>query len=582
MPEEGVECEANSAALAPTLLMLSGTAKYRDGQVEDAAAWFERVLRLDPQSVEAWWMLGQCCRDLGLHAKAQHCFGEAVRHEPTSPGGRTSRSFSLLLTGDHAAGWAAYEASRWAGKSRGAHWWNGERIRGHLLLMNDGGYGDAFILARWVPWVREQVGSLTLQVQSSLVRLLQPQFPGVRVTSVKKQVPRFDRCAFLGSVPAVVHLSDPTQIPRAPYLRPPPLSYKLTAPPASLKVGVVWAGSGTVRPERRSFPAGDLAPVLTVPGATFFNLQVGPPALEAANLPVLIHDLSGKLTDWTATATVLAHLDLLITCDTGIAHLAGALGRPVWICLPASADWRWMLERSDTPWYESARLFRQPRVGEWPALFREVSAALEQLVRQRTRVSAYVRSFRDRAPADDRGSPGESFRARLLGPSSGCTAAYSRSSWYAVCPFPGLATEPRFTTMPTQPSDPREGEAFREAAERRREEAELARRQSEEGRQIGERLRGRFESVRQGDEGHRLSAETARDAQEHAREFAEEAREVAEMLRGAAEDARAAAADARAALAELKSLAAHVRATTARQEALIADLERRGQRQEGQ
>ena len=390
MPEEGVECKANSAALpmAPTLLMLSGTAKYRDGQVEDAAAWFERVLSLEPQTVEAWWMLGQCCRDLGLHAKAQHCFGEAVRHEPTSPGGRTSRSYGLLLTGDYRAGWPAYEASRWAGKSRGAHWWNGERIRGHLLLTNEGGYGDAFMLARWIPWVRQQVGALTVQVQASLVRLLQPQFPGVRVTPVDKQSPRYDRCAFLGSVPALVHVSDPTQIPRAPYLRPTRAYCKVTAPPTSLKVGLVWAGSGMVRPERRSFPLEDVAPVLGIPGVTFFGLQIGPPALEAANLPGLIHDLSGKLTDWAATATVLAQLDLLITCDTGIAHLAGALGRPVWICLPASAEWRWMLERTDTPWYPSARLFRQPRVGEWPALFREVAAALEQLVRERGRLSA--------------------------------------------------------------------------------------------------------------------------------------------------------------------------------------------------
>ena len=267
---------------ATTGFMLLGMAKYREYQVGEAAKNFERALRIDPACVEAWWMLGQCHRDLGS-PHAAFCYAEAVRHEPSSLHGRTTRAYALLLTGDFGAGWPAYEASRWEGYYRHARWWDGERFDGHVLLMNEGGHGDGLMWARWVPWIRERVGALTFEVQPNLVRLMQPQFRGVRVRAKATEKPTCDRHAFLGSLPALVRLSDAAQIPGTPYLFTRHPSPKLPAPPGHLKVGLVWAGSGTVRPERRSIGLGAFAPVLAMEGVTFFSLQVGPAAGEVSN-----------------------------------------------------------------------------------------------------------------------------------------------------------------------------------------------------------------------------------------------------------------------------------------------------------
>jgi hypothetical protein len=313
-------------------------------------------------------MLGQCSRDLGMPEKAAACFAEAIRYAPTDGATATSHVYALLLTGRLGEGWQEYERSRQAGRSRGAHWWDGESIAGHLQLTNEGGHGDAFMLVRWLPRVRERVGALTLEVHPSLVRLLQPQFAGVRVVPIVAERRRFDRGALLGSLPALCGLAHPEEIPPAPYLESRQPFRRLPSGPGHLRVGLVWAGSGKIRPERRTIGLGAFAPVLVLEGVTFYSLQVGAGAAEVSQFPARIHDLSGELTDWARTAAVLAHLDLLITCDSGIAHLAGALGRPVWICLPTAADWRWLLDRSDTPWYGSARLFRQRRDGVGDAL----------------------------------------------------------------------------------------------------------------------------------------------------------------------------------------------------------------------
>jgi hypothetical protein len=165
-------------------------------------------------------------------------------------------------------------------------------------------------------------------------------------------------------------------IPPAPYLWP---AESFRPLPGTFRVGIVWQGNILHQPYRATRLA-HWAPVLAVPGCSFYSLQIGEPSNQIAECGARVYDLSPELTSWTKTAAAIAELDLIIGVDTAVTNLAGGLGRPVWLCLSASPDWRWMLERRDTPWYPSARLFRQPHAGNWAPVFDEVAAELRQLV----------------------------------------------------------------------------------------------------------------------------------------------------------------------------------------------------------
>jgi hypothetical protein len=151
--------------------------------------------------------------------------------------------------------------------------------------------------------------------------------------------------------------------------------------PGEFRVGMRWAGSPThIDDLNRSTALEDWLPVLQVPGVTFYSLQLDDSFDRRAGLGAQVNDLSSELTSWSATAAAMMGLDLIISVDTSCAHLAGALGRPLWVLTPASPDWRWMLWRTDTPWYDSARLFRQPRAGEWASILETVASELRVLV----------------------------------------------------------------------------------------------------------------------------------------------------------------------------------------------------------
>jgi hypothetical protein len=204
----------------------------------------------------------------------------------------------------------------------------------------------------------------------------------VEVTSNGDDPGAFDRCVLSYTLPHLFGVDVPEDVARPPYLLA--TGPRFRALPGALRVGIRWAGDRAHYQDRmRSTDLSAWAPVLSVPGVTFYNLQLGRTSEQLRPYDSRIHDLAPELTDWARTAAVMMELDLVISVDTSVAHLAGALGLPVWICLSATPEWRWMLERPDTPWYDSARLFRQRRAGEWPALFEQVAAALRELIQQR-------------------------------------------------------------------------------------------------------------------------------------------------------------------------------------------------------
>ena len=194
----------------------------------------------------------------------------------------------------------------------------------------------------------------------------------------------FDRCALSYNLPAIFGLESADQLPPAPHLRGHMAFRPLAGNP---RVGIRWAGNPTHTMDlTRSTRLEAWAPVLTVPDVRFYSLQLGRGSDELSEVNAVfenIEDLGPELTDWSCTAGAMAQLDLVISVDTSCAHLAGALGRPLWIIIPAVPEWRWELERRDTPWYGSARLFRQTRFGDWSDVFGVIADALRELVARR-------------------------------------------------------------------------------------------------------------------------------------------------------------------------------------------------------
>ena len=219
------------------------------------------------------------------------------------------------------------------------------------------------------PLLAARAGSVTLRVHQQLVTLLRESLPGIAVLGDRGDPAPYDCDAVLLSLPRLFKTRLETIPADVPYLRVPVAArqrwQKRLAAMEGVKIGVVWAGNPEhVNDARRSVDLGLLAPLFAVAGASFASLQVGPRAADLAKLKRRespIDDLSPQLGDFVETAAAVAALDLVITVDTSVAHLAGALGKPVWVLLPWVTDWRWMLNREDNPWYPTMRLFRQQK-----------------------------------------------------------------------------------------------------------------------------------------------------------------------------------------------------------------------------
>jgi hypothetical protein len=295
-----------------------------------------------------------------------------------------------LIRGDYASGWREAEW-RWKCKdfsSPKRQWskpqWKGEQLNGETILLHaEQGFGDTVQFVRYAPMVAERGGKVILECPAVLHRLLK-NLPGIAGIVPETAQPEFDLQCPLLSLPLAFGTLLDTVPNRVPYLTPEPQLCeqwgKLIGERASgLKVGLTWAGSPTHQNDRkRSLTLNQLLPLAQAAGVTFFSLQKGP-AAQQANDPAIgfpIADLTARLTDFADTAAMISQLDLVITVDTVIAHLAGALGKPVWVFLPRVPDWRWMLDREDTPWYPTMRLFRQEVHGQWEKPIRRAAGCL--------------------------------------------------------------------------------------------------------------------------------------------------------------------------------------------------------------
>ena len=363
-----------------------GNALKIAGQATEAEAECRRAIALAPAFAPAHLNLGLALQDLGRYDEALTYFRRASAGRTEYAKAVACEGLLLLLRGDLAAGWEKYEA-RWRigdlpPRDFTQPQWRGEPLAGKTILLHaEQGFGDTIQFLRYVPQVAARGGSVIVEIQKPLVPLA-ARIPGVTVVAGGEALPAFDLQCPLLSLPLAFGTTLDTIPAETPYLSVAPerLAQWRSRLGNGFKIGIAWAGSPVHRNDRnRSIPLERLAPLLDVEGARWFSLQVGERAADLAGRKGVIN-LAPELGDFGETAAAIAGLDLVITADTAIAHLAGALGKPVWLMLPFAPDWRWLLGRDDSPWYPSIRLFRQPRVGDWEAVVAAVRAALAQWV----------------------------------------------------------------------------------------------------------------------------------------------------------------------------------------------------------
>jgi tetratricopeptide (TPR) repeat protein len=384
----------------PEAVNMHGILLHNEGRFEEAVAAFERAEELGNRAATS--NRGNSLLDLGRMGQALQAHESAVEHDPGSSGARYNLSLLRLRLGDWERGWPDYEA-RWHFREvhRGPRLfrqprWHGEPLEGRRVLLHaEQGLGDTIQLCRYATLVAARGGEVILQVQEPVERLM-GSLPAVRAGLAETALlgaapPPFDLECPLMSLPSVfgttvetvpwpgAYLGADAEFVREKRLRFASLRPWTADGERPLRVGLAWAGNPRYRGDRqRSVHLSALLPLLRARGITWVSLQKGPAAEQLAALPgeVFVWDASSLDRDLAETAALAAGLDLVITTDTCIAHLAGALGKPVWILLPYLSDWRWMQQRETTPWYPTARLFRQRRPGDWGELTARVIAEL--------------------------------------------------------------------------------------------------------------------------------------------------------------------------------------------------------------
>jgi Flp pilus assembly protein TadD len=380
---EAEECYRRALALDPAYAEAHnnlGTLLEAEGRFAEAEQALGAALRLRPDYAEAASNLGNVLVALGRLDEAEHAYRAALRLRPGEASSEYNLGVALLSAGRLREGWAGYER-RWdrrgaARRELPAPLWKGEEIGGRILLVHaEQGLGDTIQFCRFLPLLRAR--HLIFEVPRPLARLLAGQRVGARIVASGEPLPPFDLHCPLMSLPHRLGTTLET-IPAGPYLAADPglvaaWAARLAALPG-LKVGLVWAGNRDFAADaRRSIDPALLAPLLGVPGATFVSLQLG----ARAPAPALA-DWTGEIEDFADTAGLVAALDLVIGVDTASVHLAGALGKPVWLLNRFDSCWRWLRDRPDSPWYPTLRQFRQASPGDWEGVIGAARAALIQ------------------------------------------------------------------------------------------------------------------------------------------------------------------------------------------------------------
>lgn len=362
------------------------------GRAEEAVAAHERAVAASPQDAGAWHNLGIALREAARFAESLEVLDRALALEPARRTVEWDRAIALLHLGRFEEGWRAYEARWLLGELPDRRpellRWRGEDARGRrLLVLPEQGFGDTLLGLRLLPLLRARGAEVWLECKPELLRLLEASGSADRLVRPDEPALAPHARVSMMSLPGLLGIDDGPGLPAPAALAVPPAAEariaRLLAPFAGrFKVGIVWSGSLGFKGNRnRAVPLERFLGLAEVPGVQLVSLQKGPPEeqLRRQRAEPLVYDLAPHLTDFADTAAACRQLDLVIMTDSAVAHLAGSLGRPVWNLLDFVPYWLYRGTDATTPWYPSMRLFRQPRPGDWDAVFREAGAALAEV-----------------------------------------------------------------------------------------------------------------------------------------------------------------------------------------------------------
>jgi len=396
--DEAIAAHLRAIALNPAYAEAHsnlGIALGEIGKTDESIAAHLRAIALRPSYAEAHSNLGIAFEDKGQLDEAIAAHRRAIAINPNYAAAHLHLAFGLQLRGDWDEGWSEME---WRWKVNG--WpaprpfvqpcWGGEELNGQTVLVHaEQGHGDVIQMLRYLPLLAGRGARVVLEVQPRLKRIAERAVGAEVVIAHGEPLPAFDFHCPMFSLPRAFN----TRVESIPAS----FSYlsadaevmeswrrKLAGSPAGRKVALVWAGNPVHKKDRRrSMPLSALAPLARVSGIQFYSLQKGEAGRQALNPPegMSIIDRTGELGDFSDTAGLIAQMDLVISVDTATAHLAGAMGKPVWLLLPFVPDWRWLLNRDDSPWYPTMRLFRQTVAGDWDGVIRRVVEELVKLKR---------------------------------------------------------------------------------------------------------------------------------------------------------------------------------------------------------
>ena len=365
-----------------------GNAFQKQGKLEKSVQVYQKAIQIQPDYADAYYNLGNAFQKQGKLEKSTQALQKAIQIQPDYADAHFNLAMLLLLQGQFVEGWEKYEW-RWDSSLQSQKrnfkrpLWDGTSLSGKsILIYAEQGFGDSIQFARYIDLFPD-TATIIVACQPELKSLLKSIDRIGTLVTKGEDIPNFDFHAPIVSLPHIFGTVLETIPAKIPYLYPDKNSdfEILSDDERDLKVGITWAGSPThINDRNRSISLNDFKCLLDIEGCEFFSLQVGEHHrdIKQCGYSRIIKDLGKQFTTFHHTASVILQLDLVISVDTAVAHLAGALGKPVWTLLPFVPDWRWMLNRSDSPWYPSMTLFRQRKRGDWHSVFQEIRLTLTQ------------------------------------------------------------------------------------------------------------------------------------------------------------------------------------------------------------
>lgn len=386
--ERAVQLYDDAASRWPGLALLwnnRGNALLELAHYAEAAESYRRALQFAPELHDARVALASCLQSLGDPDEALAACNTVLQAAPYHAEAHWNRALLLLQQGAYVAGWQEYEwrwqKRRFTSPQRqfAQPLWQGEPLAGKTILIHaEQGFGDTLQFCRYLPLVAASASQVVFECHPQLTTLMDGLSPNITIVAMGQPLPPFDCHLALMSLPHLFGTTLETIPASMPYLRAPlkRLPFWRSVMPersGKLRVGLCWARKPFPNPDR-CCPAALLDRLAACTGVAYYSLQVDSFGLGRPLLPLI--DLTSQLRDFADTAALVAQLDLVISVDTAVAHLAGAMGVPCWLLLSTDVDWRWMLKREDSPWYPGMRLFRQQQPGNWPGVLERVVAAL--------------------------------------------------------------------------------------------------------------------------------------------------------------------------------------------------------------